>query len=116
MRKCIFIGSPTRRSARASACSAWTWRRMQTSGTVCRVRSRATAANVPAAWLRHMNERVTPRLYIFETEDTKRWTRVPGQFCPYCSDERKKKPNENHEQRGIHWGAATRLAIASYQD
>src|SRR3569833_185522 len=116
MRKGIFIGSPTRRSARASACSAWTWRRMQTSGTVCRVRSRATAANVPAAWLRHMIERVTPRLYIFDADGTLRWTRVPGQFCPYRAGEWELMPNVSRVLRGIHWGASTRLAIASNQD
>src|SRR3569623_164113 len=89
---------------------------MQTSGTVCRVRSRATAANVPAAWLRHMIERVTPRLYIFDADGTLRWTRVPGQFCPYRAGEWELMPNVSRVLRGIPWCASTRLAIASKQD
>ena len=63
-----------------------------------------------------MIERVTPRLYIFDADGTLRWTRVPGQFCPYRAGEWELMPNVSRVLRGIHWGASTRLAIASNQD
>lgn len=63
-----------------------------------------------------MTDRTRPRLYIFDADGTLRWTRVPGQFCPYRHDEWALMPNVSRVLREIPWGASARLAIASNQD
>lgn len=57
-----------------------------------------------------------PKLYIFDADGTLRWTRVPGQFCPYRPDEWALMPNVSRVLRDITRHGSTRLAIASNQD
>lgn len=57
-----------------------------------------------------------PKLYIFDADGTLRWTRVPGQFCPYRPDEWALMPNVSRVLRDITRHGSARLAIASNQD
>lgn len=57
-----------------------------------------------------------PKLYIFDADGTLRWTRVPGQVCPYRPDEWALMPNVSRVLRDITRHGSARLAIASNQD
>lgn len=57
------------------------------------------------------------KLYIFDVDGTLRWTRVPGQHCPYAPEEWELMPNVHSILSSMNWGPeGALLGIASNQN
>ncbi len=57
------------------------------------------------------------RLFVFDADDTLRYTRVPGQPCPHAPDEWELMPDVRRTLARFDWSASDlRVGVASNQD